>query len=148
MTIEYDDLSFIDTCALRFDGYRYAADRGDRMGPELVGFPGLVDRVEKTLEFYENPLDNLAVFFALQRFLGKWGGETLPNDAIERIVFKMLFLHLYREEIPERYRFLSQNWYRKWEMDLRPVREDLAARVRRTLVPASPKRRTKAKPTG
>jgi hypothetical protein len=77
---ELREWSFIDTCALRFDGYKYESLCGGRMGPDKASFPSLVQRIEDTMEFYEDPLDNFAAFFALQRGLGKWGGEQLPAD--------------------------------------------------------------------
>ena len=124
----------MDTCALRFDGYKYEAHCGGRMGPDKADFPTLVERVETTMEFYEDPLDNFAVFFALQRSLGKWGGEQLPWDDPARVAFRLLFLHLYREEVPERFRFVGQSWYGEWQVKYQPHREQLAAYVRKHLL--------------
>jgi hypothetical protein len=126
--------SFIDTCALRFDGYLYQQNCGSRMGPDKVDFPELVDRVEKTLELYEDQLDNFAVFFALQRWLGKWGGETSSNDDPARVAYRFLFLHLYREEIPERFQWREQTWYTEWERQYKPYQEELAGWVRRNAI--------------
>ena len=128
---ELQGLSFIDTCALRFDGYKYQEACRHRMGPDKVDFPELVQRVEDTLELYPDNLDNFAVFFALQRWLGKWGGETSPLDDPARIAFQFLFLHLYREEIPERFKYIEMQWYAEWREKYEPHREQLAAYVRR-----------------
>jgi len=131
---ELHSWSFIDTCALRFDGYKYEKLCGGRMGPDKVNFPTLVERIENTMEFYEDPLDNFAAFFALQRGLGKWGGEQLPADDPARLAFRLLFLHLYREEIPGVFQWNEQSWAAEWKEKYEPHREQLAAYVRRHLV--------------
>ncbi|HSI88003.1 MAG TPA: hypothetical protein VK918_03040 [Pyrinomonadaceae bacterium] len=126
--------SFIDSCALRFDGYKYESLCGGRMGPDKANFPSLVQRIEDTMEFYPDPLDNFAAFFALQRGLGKWGGEQLPAEHPARVAFHLLFLHLYREQIPGCFQWNEQPFYEEWQSKYEPHREQLAAYVRKHLV--------------
>lgn len=118
-------------CALRFDGYRYAEETGLN-GPDGDGrgLAALADPVVKTLELYPEPLDNLAAFFTLQRFLYKWGGERLTAFSREHLAFRLLFLDVYRQDIPERFRF--EPYYSDWERDFAAGRELHAARIRAT----------------
>lgn len=61
------------TCALRFYyGYAYAERRGDDQTLVTVS-----NRFVDSLQTSGDPLENFAAFFALQRFLYKWGGEYL-----------------------------------------------------------------------
>lgn len=130
MPVESEDDVLI-TCALRFDGYRYAEASG-LDGPEGEG-PGLAALsvpLVKSLELYPNPLDNFAAFFALQRFLYKWGGEHLTAFSREHLALRFLFLDVYRLEVPDEYRVESycDEWSRKYAAD----RERLAAAIRAT----------------
>ena len=104
------------------------------MGPDKANFPSLVQRIEDTMEFYPDPLDNFAAFFALQRGLGKWGGEQLPAEHPARVAFHLLFLHLYREQIPGCFQWNEQPFYEEWQSKYEPHREQLAAYVRKHLV--------------
>ena len=54
----------------------------------------------KSLTLHVKQEDNLAAFFALQRFLHKWGGEHLTKYADEHIAYDFLFLHLYTHYFP------------------------------------------------
>jgi hypothetical protein len=130
---KFQESDFIDTCALRFDGYKYAEEVGHRFGPEKLSSPALLDKMVVDRKFCPELMDNLWAFFALQRSLGKWGGEYLTTYSDEHVLFKLLFLHLYTEEIPERYRMPHLDSYEKWESDYRPFREELAAIVRSSL---------------
>lgn len=126
---EFDEDEILTVCALRFDGYAYQSfrNRDPRANWE---FPDLVDRIEKTREFPEDDMESLAAFFALQRYLGKWGGEYLTPHSNEHVVFRLLFLHLYRLDIPEEFR--HREYYGTWENEFKPFREELAARIRKT----------------
>ncbi len=84
-------------CALRFGGYRYE-DISDQSLAELS------EAVVVSLVFHEEMEDNFAAYFSLQRYLAKWGGEQLDRETPERIAFDLLFLHLYRQDTPARYK--------------------------------------------
>lgn len=121
----------IATCALRFDGYKFAEARGNRFGPDQLGMDDFVDSVERSREFPEDILECHLVFFCMQRYLGKWGGEYLTEYSDEHTFFRLMFLHLYREEIPSEYR--EESWCIKWVREFQPFQEVLAGRIRRTL---------------
>lgn len=121
---ELDEQRMLDTCALRFDGWKYQEERNQ--GGERWEWPNPT----ATRIFSENEMDNLAAFFALQRYLGKWGGEYNTVYSDEHVVFRLLFLHLYKTEIPEGYR--TREWYPKWQEKYEPIREECAALIRKT----------------
>jgi hypothetical protein len=115
-------------CALRFDGWQYEIDRG------LENAGGLSSLVEPVLEgrrFHSDPNDNLAAFFGIQRYLYKWGGEMLLPHSREHVAFRLLFLDVYRYEIPEKYR--KEPYWQEWEDKYRPRQEHYAAIIRETL---------------
>ncbi len=111
------------TCALRFDGYKYAESKGK----ELAQFSR---SVVKTLNFYNVQEDNFTAFFALQRFLFKWGGERNTKYSEEHIAFDLLFLHLYKLEVPSC--FANQGYVSRWNRDFKDSAETTAAFVRNT----------------
>ena len=131
MILERPEDEILMSCALRFDGYRYWDARRADAPDGLTALGDLVRFVVERREFFADPSDNLAAFFALQRFLGKWGGESLSAHSDEHVVYRLLFLHLYREEISPEFRLAD--YFERWERDFRPHREALAARIRRTL---------------
>ena len=91
-----------DVCALRFLGYEYeeTVSYSDRSANNLsVWSRSVCD----SLTLHADPLKNCAAFFALQRFLGKWGGEYHTICAREHIAFDFLFLHLYAQDVPAEY---------------------------------------------
>jgi hypothetical protein len=128
MTVE--ERKFLDLCALRFDGYAYIKAREQELGL-VMDISSFSQKMLESRQFQEHQPDNFAAFFLLQRFLGKWGGESLPVTSNEHVLFRLLFLHLYREEVPEEFRI--ESYYEEWERDFAPIREELAAKIRRTL---------------
>jgi hypothetical protein len=106
--------------AMRFDGYLYQEDTG--FEPDVFS-----KRFFRTnsLEWAE-PLDCLAAFFFLQRFLYKFGGEHLEKGSAECRLFRKLFLHTAKFDIPERYRGSNlwyPQWYRQWLAEGLPCAE-------------------------
>ncbi len=99
------------TCALRFDGYKYEEAVGlDDAGG---GFSLLVDPIVETRSLHEDPLKNFAAFFALQRFLHKWGGEHYTKYSQHHIAYDFLFLECYRRDVPAE--FVDAEYQRKWQ---------------------------------
>jgi hypothetical protein len=93
-------------CALRFDGYAYAEATG-------LTFPEATDRLVDDDVWPEGREERLAVFFALQRYLYKWGGEYEPREGKCWRVFRTLFLDLHDAEIPARFRLAE--YAEKWD---------------------------------
>jgi hypothetical protein len=93
--------------------------------------PELNQPVIKSLTLYEDELKNFTVFFALQRYLFKWGGERLTKYSAEHLAFDFLFLHLYRREVPQE--FAHEDYVVRWrQMEYGQI-ESAAAFVRRSL---------------
>jgi len=84
------------TCALRFDGYRYQAATGDDL-PALLA--ALVERDAMP----EGDERRMAVFFLLQRGLGKWGLERATADSRTWGAFRRLYLAVHDRPVPEAY---------------------------------------------
>lgn len=128
----YRVMEIIDYCALRFDGYTYleTAQR-ENMLPKDIGFPELNKPIIEDHAFYSDSNRNAAVFFALQRFLGKWGGEQLPESSPERIAFKLLYLRLYKEDTSGIYR--HEEFDEKWQAISDLERESVAKHLRTQL---------------
>lgn len=118
---------FLNAFALRFDGYKYAASRG---GDDSLR--RWTERFVATLRMAPQTNVNHAAFFALQHFLGKWGGEMLSIESREHLAYRLLFLHLYRAEVPAKYALADgRMWLAK--LDLTRL-ERVAARVREQLI--------------
>ncbi len=121
-----------DTCALRFLGYQYengALRRGDCGGARSLA--ELSRELIDSLAFYQDDLKNFAVFFALQRGLGKWGGERLTKYSNEHYAFDFLFLHLYKREIPTAYQ--HESYMSQWNNLSAQEIENAAAFIRNSL---------------
>ena len=125
-------------CALRFDGYRWL--KGVR-GDDEIDFPPWTVPVVDTLVFHDDENANFATFFALQRWLFKWGGETLPYSAPDHTAFRFLFLHLYSQPTPEG--FAVEEYQTRWRRLPAEVVNRHAAAVRHALRPAPRVRRVK-----
>jgi 5-methylcytosine-specific restriction enzyme subunit McrC len=122
----------INCCALRFDGYAFLEDAHQKeIIPKAVGFPELNVPIVKKRKLYPENEKNAAVFFALQRFLCKWGGEQLPESSNERIAFNLLYLHLYKEGIPKSYK--HEEYGRRWERISERDKEAVARYLREQL---------------
>lgn len=117
-------------CALRFAGYEYESQR-QREVPGGFALADVSNRVTKTLTF-DDDLHAFAVFFALQRYLFKWGGERLTKYSPEHIAFDFLFLHLYRQAVPQA--FVHQGYAAQWQEFTTERIESAAAFARKSFV--------------
>lgn len=117
------------TCALRFDGHRWLKVT---KGPNANDFTPWTLPVTQTLRIHPTTEENFAAFFALQRWLFKWGGEMHSQAAADHSAFRFLFLHLHHLPTPPR--FVNPECQRKWHgIDLKVVAEH-AAIVRMALL--------------
>jgi hypothetical protein len=126
---DFEEDDILMYCALRFDGYAYEAMRNHE--GRRWSFPAVTEELENTMLFPEDDLECLAAFFAMQRYLGKWGGEYLTRVSREHILYRLLFLHCYRMDIPVGLR--THDWYPKWERVYQPERERCAAMIRQKM---------------
>lgn len=97
----------VNACALRFDGYRYEALNG-----RDASLPSLANRFCETRTFSAAEDDNHATFFALQRYLFKWGGEQLPYTSPEHRAYRALYIRLHRLDVAPAYRLAP--YYDEW----------------------------------
>lgn len=108
-------------CALRFHGYNY-------QDTHPFDHQRALDHFITDNEWDISQTEQLAVFFLLQRFLYKWGGEQLPKNSREWKAFRSLFLITHAYDIPAEYR--HQDYYTSWERDYQPYQNAYVARVR------------------
>lgn len=107
--------------ALRFDGYRYASEHDY---PNDNG----MDTFKRTGDWsHLTDLEKLTAFFRLQRYLCKWGGETLSQRSVTWRAFRQLFLDTVDLSIPEAYRMRES--YEEWARDYAPKRDECVALV-------------------
>ncbi|BAY14154.1 hypothetical protein [Calothrix sp. NIES-2098] len=97
----------LNTCALRFDGYKYLQRTG--FDPSKA-----IDNYFSSQKWDLQPLEKLTAFFLLQRALNKWDLVNEPRDGQFWKAFESLFNECKEMEIPEEYR--QQEYCNKWEM--------------------------------
>ncbi|WP_435892811.1 hypothetical protein [Oceaniferula spumae] len=119
------------TCAPRFDAYKYerVVDLCDP-GISEGGFARHMENFEDSLFLSDDLNMNFTMFFAFQRYLFKWGGESLPKDSKEHIAFDFLFLQLYDKEVP--FEFAYEEYNIRWCRELKARSELAAAHVRKS----------------
>lgn len=111
--------------ALRFDGHLYREET-------RFDTSDFADRFFSTwtLEWADR-MDCLAAFFLWQRYLYKWGGESLPLNNRHWRLFRELFLHTAHLEVPAQYH--RDPWvgecYRIWKETCSRHREEHLAIV-------------------
>lgn len=100
------------TCfALRFNGYQYLEENSFDPQKALDDF---INMGEWTI----SPLEQLACFFFLQRYLSKWGGERLPKNSKHWQAYRELFLLTNSYDIPAVYRL--DNYFEEWRSQFEP----------------------------
>jgi hypothetical protein len=110
--------------ALRMDGYRYRDEI--KFDPEPI-----VEAYKRGGRYLDaTELDLLATFFLLQRFLYKWGGDSLPKTSLEWKAFRQLFLDTCDVEVPEQYR--AKEWEARWFYNIRPRIDSYRAMIEKT----------------
>lgn len=98
-------------CALRLDGYKYQDEHN-------FDHQAAMDHFFQSGEWNISPLEQLTVFFLLQRYLYKWGGEYLTKNSQEWRAFRSLFLATHAHDIPAEYRY--PEYYASWEREYLP----------------------------
>lgn len=117
------EVDILACCALRFDAYRYT---------KVSGFDA-VAAGEAALEGAALPPDSLqrlAVFFMLQRFLCKWGGEQLPRNGPHWRLFREIFLVVADCRVPVEFRPQDDGCRLRWRYRYRPRIDETVAFIR------------------
>ena len=107
-------------CALRFDGYRYAA-------AHRFTFAAAIDDFYNTGAWHITPIEQLATF-ALMLHSFRWGGDGGAADGQYWRAFRDLFLTVHAYAIPDDYRTA---WTKVWERDYLPHLDEHVALVQR-----------------
>lgn len=101
---DIDDI--LISAALRFDGYKYAERR-------RFNHIAAQKTYEKSRDWsHLGRYQRMAVFFTLQRYLYKWGGDMLSRRSLTWRGFLELFLSTYRYDVPAAYRL--PEYYERW----------------------------------
>jgi hypothetical protein len=126
MTCNNDEDDILIYSAMRIDGYRYR--------DEVKFAPEPIVEAYKRGERYQDAtdLDLLATFFLLQRFLYKWGGDSLPRTSLVWRAFRQLFLDTCDVEVPERYR--TAEWESRWLYNILPRIDAYRSMIEKTHV--------------
>lgn len=117
-------------CALRFLGWEYEIAVFGDTGSCGGGLSQLLGPIVQSLVLHTDQNANFAVFFALQRYLHKWGGERLTKYSDEHLAYDFLFLHLYRTEPPAEFTHLE--YTNRWQRECVEKAETYAAFVRKS----------------
>jgi hypothetical protein len=117
----YDEDAILIAWALRFDGYKYVER-------ELGGDDSVFTQYEEEERVPDEAGLQLALFFRMQRYLYKWGGEMLPRHSKEWRFFRTLFFAVADKPTPPAFR--ADQYYTKWLHNYDPYREQCMATVR------------------
>jgi len=124
-----DIIDAMNTCALRFDGYKYEQVSGlSEPGSTGAGLSRLIEPIVKTLMLHADDNMNFAAFFRLQRLLYHWGDGEPAVYSDEHIAYDFLFLHLYHREVPDR--FGHEDYCVRWRREFEGRKEEIARFVR------------------
>lgn len=122
MTHRWSEREILTSYTLRFDGYRYQQASHFDHQTALANYMATVDWSPL------NELEQLTVFFMLQRYLYKWGGDYLADYSPEWRGFRDLFFLNCHREIPLEYQLVD--YAQRWEEGFRPHVEKCMAIVR------------------
>ena len=104
-----DEDPILIPCALRFDGWSYIEGMGfDHVAAaEAFITTGVIPTLVE---------ERMAVFFGLQRYLYKWGGEMEPRNGRYWRAFRAFFLITCAEPVPDGYAYEPFNgpWEREY----------------------------------
>lgn len=128
-TLDQDVDHTMILCAMRFDGYRWLETTQGRGANDFTPW---TEPVARTMCLHLTDTENFAAYFALQRWLFKWGGEMQAPSAADHTAFRFLFLHLHHLPTPPE--FLNPEYGRQWTNLDRQIIVAHAARVRHALL--------------
>ncbi|MEI8196477.1 MAG: DUF1156 domain-containing protein, partial [Phycisphaerae bacterium] len=118
-----DDEDYIlTTCALRFDGWKYVKQCG-------FDYKTALERFFATGQWPELRDQQLTMFFMLQRYLMKWGGEQLPKSSSDWRAFRDLYLKVHEYRVPLVYR--QEEYHTEWQREYYPHLAECTRLIRR-----------------
>lgn len=120
--IEFEERDVMDKCALRFSGYLYQHRVHGESHSVLDGY--LQDEIVP-----QDPLDQMLVFFLMQRYLMKWGGEHEPPNGKKWRLFREMFFRVVDRPVPLDYQM--PEYYRDWLLNYEPCRDRAIQAVRK-----------------
>ena len=121
-------------CALRFDGGKYEEECKEESDGSTYGRTCTLCRpVLDNMLLSENEIVNFAAFFLLQRHF-HWTEHDPRENSRDHLVFGLLFLHLYRKEVPENYR--GGHFWLKWRNEYESESERFAGMIRMAFIRA------------
>jgi hypothetical protein len=104
---ELKEEEVLAAAALRVDGYTLREDKGYTR--EKI--EALIRRYEQGERDLDLPVEiKWCAFFHLQRFLCKWGGESLNQATADWRAYRQLFLELVRRDPPDRHQTDHIDW--------------------------------------
>lgn len=109
--IQFTEDDILIACALRLNGYTYAESQNLEIGQ-------FYEKLEEKGMDYLTTIEKMVTFFAMQRYLYKWGGEFLVRQSRVWRQFRELFLSVAECEAPELYR--DGDYYRRWSDEYEP----------------------------
>lgn len=110
------------TCALRFDGYKYEESQADFDSQKAF------DQLIENDQLPPSKEGQLALFFFLQRALGKFGLEQATAAGRYWRAFRRLFLQVHTYEIPLAFR--HEEYWQQWQEEYEPRQEAWVAFIR------------------
>ena len=106
-----DEDDILTACALRFDGNKYV---------ESTGFDhkAALDRFFVTGQFPQRREEQWTLFFMLQRYLMKWGGEYESKRGRHWWAFREFYLKVHEHPVPSQYRNADYDttWRRRYHL--------------------------------
>lgn len=109
-------------CALRFDGWQFLED-------SAFDYDAALHQLFATGQMPHVSNERLALFFTLQRFLMKWGGEYEPKHGRYWRAFRTLFLACVDLDVEPRYCY--EDYWETWRQRYQPRLAQCRALVQR-----------------
>lgn len=117
----YQEQDVLTACALRFDGYKY-------LEQVLEDDRSVIDAHVDQGTIPEDPFLRMTMFFLLQRYLMKWGGEHEPKHGKFWRLFRQLFFAVVDQPVPMA--FQHEGNYQNWVQNYEPCRAQCVKVVR------------------
>lgn len=108
---QLDEKELLSTCALRFDGWKYKEKSGFDQVAALNSFFA-------TGNWNLTPLEQMTVFFLLQRGLSKWDLVYEAENGKFWRAYRSLFLLVASYEVPQEY--CLEGYIEQWKQKYQP----------------------------